>query len=134
VHRQRPKLRCNATAYDGVHNSVEAGIDKFEHGDYISESDIKLMLQYVCKLRPQEIVDVAGQEEEAANLMVGLSGSGMLFESVSRGNESYALSDGPAQTDRDNGWGIYYKPNSNPVTFAFEVFDSSYCCLLGCAC
>jgi hypothetical protein len=82
----------------------------------------------------QEIVDVAGQEEEAANLMVGLSGSGMLFESVSRGNESYALSDGPAQTDRDNGWGIYYKPNSNPVTFAFEVFDSSYCCLLGCAC
>jgi len=51
----------------------------------------------------------------------------MLFESVYWGNESYALTDGPAQTDWDNGWGIYYNPNTDPVTFTFEVFDNTGC-------
>ena len=45
AHRQRHKVASHATAYNGVHNSVEAGIDTIEHGDYISDADLKLMTQ-----------------------------------------------------------------------------------------
>jgi len=45
AHRQRHKVASHATAYNGVHNSVEAGIDTIEHGDYISDADLKLMIQ-----------------------------------------------------------------------------------------
>ncbi|MFZ3210783.1 MAG: amidohydrolase family protein [Terriglobales bacterium] len=45
AHRQRHKVASHATAYNGVHNSVEAGIDTIEHGDYISDADLKLMVQ-----------------------------------------------------------------------------------------
>jgi imidazolonepropionase-like amidohydrolase len=45
AHRQRHKVAAHATAYNGVHNSVEAGIDTIEHGDYISDADLKVMLQ-----------------------------------------------------------------------------------------
>jgi len=45
AHRQRHRVASHATAYNGVHNSVEAGIDTIEHGDYISDADLKLMVQ-----------------------------------------------------------------------------------------
>jgi imidazolonepropionase-like amidohydrolase len=45
AHRQRHKVASHATALNGVHNSVEAGIDTIEHGDYISDADLKLMIQ-----------------------------------------------------------------------------------------
>ena len=45
AHRQRHKVASHATAYNGVHNSVEAGVDTIEHGDYISDADMKLMIQ-----------------------------------------------------------------------------------------
>jgi len=45
AHRQRHKVASHATAYNGVHNSVEAGVDTIEHGDYISDADLKLMIQ-----------------------------------------------------------------------------------------
>ena len=45
AHRQRHKVASHATAYNGVHNSIEAGIDTIEHGDYISDADLKLMIQ-----------------------------------------------------------------------------------------
>ncbi len=32
-------------ALNGVHNSVEAGVDSIEHGNYIAEADIKTMAQ-----------------------------------------------------------------------------------------
>jgi imidazolonepropionase-like amidohydrolase len=45
AHRQRHKVASHATALNGVHNSVEAGVDTIEHGDYISDADMKLMAQ-----------------------------------------------------------------------------------------
>jgi imidazolonepropionase-like amidohydrolase len=43
AHRQRRKVASHAIAMQGVHNSVEAGVDSIEHGDYISPDDIKTM-------------------------------------------------------------------------------------------
>ncbi len=32
-------------ALNGVHNSVEAGVDSIEHGNYIADADLKTMVQ-----------------------------------------------------------------------------------------
>jgi imidazolonepropionase-like amidohydrolase len=44
THRQRRKVASHAMALYGVHNSVEAGVDSIEHGDYISPEDMKTMV------------------------------------------------------------------------------------------
>jgi imidazolonepropionase-like amidohydrolase len=44
-HRERHKVASHAMALNGVHNSVEAGVDSIEHGDYISDADLKTMAQ-----------------------------------------------------------------------------------------
>jgi imidazolonepropionase-like amidohydrolase len=43
THRQRHKIASHAMALNGVHNSVEAGVDSIEHGNYIAEEDLKTM-------------------------------------------------------------------------------------------
>jgi imidazolonepropionase-like amidohydrolase len=43
THRQRHKVASHATALNGVHNSVEAGVDTIEHGSYIAPEDLKSM-------------------------------------------------------------------------------------------
>ena len=43
AHRQRHKVASHAMALNGVHNSVEAGADSIEHGNYIADSDLKTM-------------------------------------------------------------------------------------------
>jgi len=45
AHRQRRKVASHATALRGVHNSVEAGVDTIEHGDYIADEDLRAMVQ-----------------------------------------------------------------------------------------
>jgi imidazolonepropionase-like amidohydrolase len=45
AHRQRRKVASHATALRGVHNSVEAGVDTIEHGDYIADDDLRAMVQ-----------------------------------------------------------------------------------------
>ena len=45
AHRQRHKVASHAMALYGVHNSVEAGVDSIEHGNYIAEEDMKVMVQ-----------------------------------------------------------------------------------------
>jgi imidazolonepropionase-like amidohydrolase len=45
AHRQHHKVASHAMALNGVHNSVEAGVDSIEHGNYIAEADIKTMAQ-----------------------------------------------------------------------------------------
>ncbi|HWR36756.1 MAG TPA: amidohydrolase family protein [Clostridia bacterium] len=44
-HRQRHKVASHATALQGVHNSVTAGVDSIEHGDYIADEDFATMKQ-----------------------------------------------------------------------------------------
>ena len=43
AHRQRHKVASHAMALNGVHNSVEAGVDTIEHGNYIADEDLKTM-------------------------------------------------------------------------------------------
>jgi imidazolonepropionase-like amidohydrolase len=43
AHRQHRKVASHAAALNGVHNSVEAGVDSIEHGQYIAPEDIKTM-------------------------------------------------------------------------------------------
>jgi imidazolonepropionase-like amidohydrolase len=43
THRQRRKVASHAIGLNGVHNSVEAGVDSIEHGDYIADEDLKTM-------------------------------------------------------------------------------------------
>ena len=45
THRQRHKVASHATALNGVHNSVVAGVDSIEHGDYIADEDLAMMKQ-----------------------------------------------------------------------------------------
>ena len=44
AHRERHKVASHAMALDGVHNSIEAGVDSIEHGNYIADEDMKAML------------------------------------------------------------------------------------------
>ena len=43
AHRERHKVASHASALQGVHNSVEAGVDSIEHGFYIADADLKTM-------------------------------------------------------------------------------------------
>jgi imidazolonepropionase-like amidohydrolase len=43
AHRQHHKVASHAMALTGVHNSLEAGVDTIEHGNYISDEDLKAM-------------------------------------------------------------------------------------------
>jgi imidazolonepropionase-like amidohydrolase len=43
AHRQRHKVASHAMALYGVHNSVEAGVDSIEHGNYIADEDLRTM-------------------------------------------------------------------------------------------
>jgi imidazolonepropionase-like amidohydrolase len=44
THRQRRKIASHAMALNGVHNSVQAGVDSIEHGNYIADEDMKSMV------------------------------------------------------------------------------------------
>src|SRR5215470_3560132 len=45
AHRQHHKVASHAMALNGVHNSVEAGVDSIEHGNYITDADLKSMAE-----------------------------------------------------------------------------------------
>jgi len=44
THRQRHRVASHAMALYGVHNSVEAGVDSIEHGNYIADEDLRTMV------------------------------------------------------------------------------------------
>ena len=45
AHRNGRPVASHAVALNGVHNSVEAGVNTIEHGDYIADADLKTMVQ-----------------------------------------------------------------------------------------
>jgi imidazolonepropionase-like amidohydrolase len=45
AHRQHRKVASHAIGLNGVHNSVEAGVDSVEHGNYIADADLKIMVE-----------------------------------------------------------------------------------------
>ena len=44
AHRQHKKVASHAAALNGVHNSIAAGVDTIEHGQYIAPEDLKTMV------------------------------------------------------------------------------------------
>ncbi|HET9697478.1 MAG TPA: amidohydrolase family protein [Terriglobales bacterium] len=44
AHRQHHKVASHAAALNGVHNSITAGVDSIEHGQYIAPEDLKTMV------------------------------------------------------------------------------------------
>lgn len=46
AHRERHKVASHAAALNGVHNSVEAGVDSIEHGMYIADADLQTMVAH----------------------------------------------------------------------------------------
>jgi imidazolonepropionase-like amidohydrolase len=44
THRQRHRIASHAMGLQGVHNSVEAGVDSIEHGNYIADGDLATMV------------------------------------------------------------------------------------------
>ncbi len=44
THRQRHHIASHAMGLQGVHNSVEAGVDSIEHGNYIADADLATMV------------------------------------------------------------------------------------------
>jgi imidazolonepropionase-like amidohydrolase len=73
AHRERHKVASHAMALNGVHNSVEAGVDTIEHGNYISDQDLKTMvakgIYYVPTIFVGEYV-AQGRAEEGAPVWV----------------------------------------------------------------
>ncbi len=45
AHRQRKRVASHAVGVNGVENSIEAGVDTIEHGDYISDQQLAAMKQ-----------------------------------------------------------------------------------------
>jgi imidazolonepropionase-like amidohydrolase len=73
AHRQRHKVASHAMALNGVHNSVEAGVDSVEHGNYIADADLKTMaargIYYVPTIYVGEYV-AEGRAKEGAPVWV----------------------------------------------------------------
>jgi imidazolonepropionase-like amidohydrolase len=75
THRERHKIASHATALNGVHNSVEVGVDSIEHGFYIADADLKTMaakgIYYVPTLLVGEYV-AEGRSAEGAHVWVDM--------------------------------------------------------------
>ena len=75
THRERRKIASHATALNGVHNSVDAGVDSIEHGFYIADADLKTMaaksIYYVPTLLVGEYV-AEGRAAEGAHVWIDM--------------------------------------------------------------
>ena len=75
THRERHKIASHASALNGVHNSVEAGVDSIEHGSYIADEDLKTMvakgIYYVPTLLVGEYV-AQGRATEGAHVWIDM--------------------------------------------------------------
>jgi len=75
AHREHHKVASHAAALNGVHNSVEAGVDSIEHGMYISDADLHTMVVhgtcYVPTLFVGEYV-AEGRAAEGAKVWVDM--------------------------------------------------------------
>jgi imidazolonepropionase-like amidohydrolase len=66
AHRERHKVASHAMALQGVHNSVEAGVDSIEHGNYIADEDMKTMAAHGIFYVPTIFVGAYVAEGRAA--------------------------------------------------------------------
>jgi imidazolonepropionase-like amidohydrolase len=73
AHRERHRVASHAMALQGAHNSVEAGVDTIEHGNYIADADLKTMaargIYYVPTIYVGEYV-AQGRAAEGAPVWV----------------------------------------------------------------
>ena len=73
AHREHHKVASHAMALHGVHNSVVAGVDSIEHGNYIADEDLKTMASQGIFYVPTIFVgDYVAQGRAAAGAPVWL--------------------------------------------------------------
>jgi imidazolonepropionase-like amidohydrolase len=73
AHRQHHKVASHAIALNGVHNSVEAGVDSIEHGNYIADADLKTMAEKgICYVPTIYVGEYVAQGRAAAGAKVWL--------------------------------------------------------------
>jgi imidazolonepropionase-like amidohydrolase len=73
AHRQHHKVASHAIALNGVHNSVEAGVDSIEHGHYIADADLKTMAEKgICYVPTIYVGEYVAQGRAAAGAKVWL--------------------------------------------------------------
>lgn len=73
AHREHHKVASHAMALHGVHNSVAAGVDSIEHGNYIADEDLKTMASQGIFYVPTIFVgDYVAQGRAAAGAPVWL--------------------------------------------------------------
>ncbi|HUK23610.1 MAG TPA: amidohydrolase family protein [Terriglobales bacterium] len=66
AHRERHKVASHAMALQGVHNSIEAGVDTIEHGYYIADNDLKAMAAHGVYYVPTIFVGIYVAQGRAA--------------------------------------------------------------------
>jgi imidazolonepropionase-like amidohydrolase len=75
THRERHKIASHASALNGVHNSVEVGVDTIEHGFYIADADLRIMaakcIYYVPTLFVGEYV-AEGRSAEGSHVWIDM--------------------------------------------------------------
>jgi imidazolonepropionase-like amidohydrolase len=75
AHREHHRVASHAAALNGVHDSVEAGVDSIEHGMYIADADMRTMVQkgiwYVPTLFVGEYV-AEGRAKAGAHVWVDM--------------------------------------------------------------
>jgi imidazolonepropionase-like amidohydrolase len=74
AHREHHKVAAHAMGLEGVHNSVQAGVDSIEHGAYISEDDLKTMVAQGIWYVPTLYIFVYAQEIHQAGGFPGWEG------------------------------------------------------------
>ncbi|GEL15089.1 metal-dependent hydrolase family protein [Pediococcus cellicola] len=52
AHSKHMTVAAHAEGAKGIHNAVKAGVDSIEHGSYVTDEDIELMLQQGTYLTP----------------------------------------------------------------------------------
>jgi imidazolonepropionase-like amidohydrolase len=74
AHREKHKVAAHAMGLEGVHNAVEAGVDSIEHGAYIADDDLKVMVAHGIWYVPTLYIFVYSEEIHQAGGFPGWEG------------------------------------------------------------
>jgi imidazolonepropionase-like amidohydrolase len=74
THREHHKVAAHANGLEGVHSAIEAGVDTIEHGTYISDDDLKTMVERGIWYVPTLYIYIYADEIDRANGVARRSG------------------------------------------------------------
>ncbi len=74
THRERHKVAAHAMGLEGVHSALYAGADSIEHGAYISDDDLKMMVRQGTWYVPTLYIFIYSEEIHQASGFPGWNG------------------------------------------------------------